>query len=107
MTRVKAFVLWCLAPLLDPRNQRPSGPRCMAWAILAFNAIATPVPTAIAALLLATMFGYSMFKSMAPKVNINATDAVNLTAARTHAITETITETRVPSKHDDERGEKR
>lgn len=94
MKRIAVVLLWVLQPLLDKHTQRPSGPRTMAWAILALTAMNRPVPVAIAALLLATMWGYSMFKDTIAKTTLTlaATDAVSVKYEKTVAEQRTIAE---------------
>jgi hypothetical protein len=96
--RFAAFLMWPLWVVLDTHTGRPSTPKCMAWAIYAAFCASRPIPAFVCGLLLATAFGYTMFKDYIARSSLSATtaDAVNLslkhetTEANTHAISETI-----------------
>jgi hypothetical protein len=92
--RILGVLAWPLWPLLDQHTGRPSGPKCMAWALYIAAATGHPVAAASSALLLATMFGYSMFKDAMAKASLNLTssDSVKVSLAETKSITQSIVE---------------
>lgn len=102
---MKHAFLWPLWPFLDPHTGRPSASKCMAWAILALTAAGRPIPVTLAALLLATAFGYSMFKTALGKTTLGLTgsDAVALSYKNEHTVNETVART-ISERRDRENG---
>jgi hypothetical protein len=93
---IARVLMWPLWPVLDDHTGRPSGPKCMAWAIYGATMAKRPIGAPVALLLLATMFGYSMFKAALAKASLNlaSSDSVHVSATATENITRTITELR-------------
>lgn len=91
--KLAGVLLWPVWPLLDPHTARPSGPRCFAWAVYVAFLCNRPIPATVVGLLLATMFGYTMFKSALSKASFNVTDASAISLKQESTTNRTITET--------------
>lgn len=98
--KVVDVVTWPLAFLLD-RNDRPSTPKVMAFAILGVIARNHPIPVAIVIALLAASFGYTAWKDFVAKGSWGVQASDNVALSLKHDVTEsiqhTITEVRGPA----------
>lgn len=88
------WLRWPIFFVLD-KNGKPSASKLMAFAILASNYMGHPVETVTAGLLLATCFGYSMFKDMTNKTTFTAaaSGSVKLANEKFTSLKENITKT--------------
>lgn len=91
--KIVGLLLWPLWFLLDPHTGRPSGPRCFAWAVYVAFLLNRPIPATVVGLLLATMFGYSMFKTALNKASFNVSDNSSVSLKQESTTNRTITET--------------
>jgi hypothetical protein len=88
---VARALMWPLWPVLDQHTGRPSSPKCMAAFIAVATATGHPIGATVSTLLLATMFGYSMFKAQLDKttLGLTGTDSVALAVKHEHTIADT------------------
>lgn len=92
-SRFLRVIMWPLWAFLDEHTGRPSGPKCMAWAIYGASLAGRPIAASVCVLLLATMFGYSMFKGAMDKATLALSSADSVAVALTHARTTSETTT--------------
>jgi hypothetical protein len=100
-TRVMKFVVWLLSPVLDPHDNYPSGPRCMAWFIAIGAVFSHEISATLGTMLLSTMWGYSAWKAQQEKTTLALTahQEANLTTTVTHSTSEAkVLEQRLPEQ---------
>lgn len=98
--------LWICNPILDPHTNYPSGPRCLVWTVTIGAIAGHEISATLAAVLIPTMWGYSMVKDAQSRTTLTLAAAASSALTYGRTFTKTVTENirRVITGRDPEKG---